>query len=47
MLWQGKDLKEYSKEELMLIVETLARGMREQSARHVQEIEELLFPKEG
>lgn len=46
MLWQGKELKDYSKEELMLIIETLARTVRQQSARHVQEIEDLLYPKE-
>lgn len=46
MKWQGKDLKDYSKEELMLIIETMARTLRQQSARHVQEIEELLFPQE-
>lgn len=46
MLWQGKDLNDYTKEELMLIVESIARTMRQQSARHVQEIEELLFPQE-
>lgn len=46
MKWQGKDLKDYTKEELMLIIETMARTLRQQSARHVQEIEELLFPQE-
>lgn len=46
MKWQGKDLKDYTKEELMLIIETMARIVRQQSARHVQEIEELLFPQE-
>lgn len=46
MKWQGKDLTDYTKEELMLIVESIARTMRQQSARHVQEIEELLFPQE-
>ena len=42
MLWQGKELKEYSKEELMLIIETMTRIMRQQSERHVKELENLL-----
>jgi len=42
MLWQGKELKEYSKEELMLIIETLARAMREQQLRHSKDLENLL-----
>lgn len=46
MLWQGKPLEEYSKKELMLIIEQMARIVRQQSARHVQELEELLSPQE-
>lgn len=42
MKWQGKELKEYSKEELMLIIETLARTMREQQDRHHKDLESLL-----
>ena len=42
MLWQGKELKEYSKEELMLIIETMARIVRQQSERHIKELENLL-----
>lgn len=46
MKWQGKDLNDYTKEELMLIMEVMMRAMRRQSERHVEEIKELLFPKE-
>lgn len=46
MIWQGKDLKEYSKEELMLIVETLARMAEQQARRHVQDLESLFRPQE-
>lgn len=47
MLWQGKPLEEYSKKELMLIIETLARMAEQQARRHVQELENLLRPQEG
>lgn len=42
MRWQGKELKEYSKEELMLIIETMANNLRRQSERHVKELEKLV-----
>lgn len=45
MLWQGKPLEEYSKKELMLIIEALANNIRRQSERHIKEIEELVSPK--
>lgn len=46
MLWQGKELKEYSKEELMLIIENILRAMKRQGDRHVAEIKELMSQKE-
>lgn len=46
MKWQGKELEDYSKKELMLIVETLARIAEQQARRHVQDLEDLLYPKE-
>lgn len=46
MLWQGKPLEEYSKKELMLIIETLARIAEQQARRHVQELEDLIHPEE-
>ncbi|QHJ80635.1 MAG: hypothetical protein [Bacteriophage sp.] len=41
MLWQGKDLKEYSKEELVMIVEIIARLMKQQGERHTKDLESL------
>jgi hypothetical protein len=38
MRWQGKELSEYSKNELMLIVETLMRVTEQQARRHVEEL---------
>lgn len=46
MLWQGRELKEYSKEELMLIIENILRAMKRQGDRHVSEIKELMSQKE-
>lgn len=46
MLWQGKPLKDYTKEELMIIVESIARIMRQQSARHAKDLDTLFDPKE-
>ena len=45
MLWQGKELKDYSKEELMLIIETLARMAEQQARRHAQDLS-VLFNQE-
>lgn len=46
MLWQGKPLKDYTKEELMIIVESIARIMRQQSARHAKDLDVLFNTKE-
>jgi hypothetical protein len=46
MKWQGKELHEYSKGELMVIIETLARMAEQQARRHVQDLENLLYPRE-
>jgi hypothetical protein len=46
MLWQGKPLEEYSKKELIEIVEHMCRVIERQSRRHVQELEDLFY-KEG
>lgn len=45
MLWQGKPIEEYSKKELILIIEALRDNIRRQSERHVKELEELVSPK--
>lgn len=41
MLWQGKPLEEYSKGELMVIIETLAKMQREQYERHAKDLDVL------
>ena len=47
MKWQGKELSEYSKGELMVIIEALYRITEQQARRHVQELESLIHPEEG
>jgi hypothetical protein len=42
MLWQGKPLEEYSKKELMVIIETLAQNLRYIQERQQKETEKLL-----
>lgn len=42
MLWQGKPIEEHSKDELILIIESLTNNLRRQSERHVKELEELI-----
>lgn len=46
MKWQGKELHEYSKGELMVIIEALYRITEQQARRHVQELESLIHPEE-
>ena len=45
MKWQGKELEEYNKGELIVIIEVLARMAEQQARRHVQELENLLPPQ--
>ena len=45
MKWQGKELEEYNKGELIVIIEVLARMAEQQARRHVQELENLLHPQ--
>jgi hypothetical protein len=47
MRWQGKKLSEYSKNELVLIVEALMRITEEQARRHVRELEDLFDQEVG
>lgn len=42
MLWQGKPIEEYSKAELVLIIEVLAKNLRDQSRQHMKDLENLL-----
>lgn len=42
MLWMGKPLEEYSKGELVVIIETLARMMQAATARHQKDMEVLV-----
>lgn len=42
MKWQGKELHEYSKGELMVIIETLAQNLRYIQERQQKETEKLL-----
>lgn len=42
MLWQGKPLEEYSKKELIVIIEVLAKNLRVQAERHIKELEGLV-----
>lgn len=42
MLWMGKPIEEYSKVELIQIIEHLANSLRRQSERHVAEMEVLI-----
>ena len=46
MKWQGKNLEDYSKGELMVIIEALYRITEQQARRHVQELEDLIHPEE-
>ena len=45
MLWQGKPIEEYSKKELIVIIEALRNNIRLQTERHVKQLEELVAPK--
>jgi len=45
MLWQGKPIEEYSKKELIVIIEALRNNIRRQAERHVKQLEELVGPK--
>jgi hypothetical protein len=45
MLWQGKPLEDYSKKELIVIIEALRNNIRRQTERHVRQLEELVAPK--
>lgn len=47
MLWQGKPIEEYSKAELILIIESLAMNLRRQSERHVEDLEALIGKTNG
>lgn len=42
MLWQGKPIEEYSKAELIKIIEYLANSLRRQSERHIADMEVLI-----
>lgn len=42
MLWQGKPLEEYSKKELIVIIEALAHNLRYIQERQRKETEKLL-----
>lgn len=42
MLWQGKPLEEYSKKELIVIIEALANNLRYIQERQQRETEKLL-----
>jgi hypothetical protein len=46
MKWQGKDLEEYGKGELIVIIEALYRITEQQARRHVQELESLIHPED-
>lgn len=41
MKWQGKELHEYSKGELMAIIEVLAKMQRDQYERHAKDFDVL------
>lgn len=42
MLWQGKDLKEYSKQELIIILEALINNLKEEEKRKTEAFRRLL-----
>lgn len=42
MLWMGKPINSYSKEELIEIVYHLSNNIRRQQERHIEQLEELI-----